>query len=325
MNIMRTSRLFLATLKFLLVAVLVTSCWGRPQPDLEVSLQSNFAEEPPGAVARHGDGEVVHFALASVLSPERSTQLYAQFGRYLATKIGRPVEIVQRRTYAELNELLRSGAADAGLVCSGAFAVGGAEFGLTPIAIPIVRGKRTYRSLVIVRRDSGWSSFGDLEGGTFAFTDPLSNSGYRYVAARLHADGLDVESYFGRVQFTHSHDFSIEAVADGLVDAAAVDSLVWNHLVDMRPQLRQSLQIIDQSEEFPINPVVVSPATSSQLARRLAGVLFAMRDDSAGRRLLPKLGVDAFVSPSAIELAGYDKIARSWRELGTLAPSGEAY
>ena len=304
---------------FLLVALTALApagCWDRTTPELEVRLESGFlAESASPEPSLPWPGEPVRFVYASVLSPERSTLTYAHLSTYLSTKLQRNVEIVRRRTYAELNELLRTGGADAGLVCTGAFAAGADEFGLEPIAVPVIAGKRTYQSYVIARRYSGFADFRDLEGASFAFTDPLSNTGYRYVVARLHDLGLDPESFFSRVLFTYSHDNSIEAVQDGIVDAGSVDSLIWDELVRRDPSLGQRLVIVERSEEFPINPLAASPLIDPELRSQLEAVFLGMADDPDGRRILEELGTEAFVEPTDQELAGYRAIGRSWQAL----------
>ncbi len=262
----------------------------------------------------------LRFVYANVLSPERSTLAYAELAGYLTAKLGRPVEILRRRTYAELNSLLQNGAAEAGIICTGAFAVAHEEFGLEALVLPVVDGEITYRSYVIARRGAGRDSFEDLRGVAFAFSDPLSNTGYRYVAAKLRARGTDATAFFGRHFFTYSHDNAIQAVLDGIADAGSVDGLVWDHLVRLDPAVEAQLVIVDRSEEFPINPVVVSPGISSNLRRALKTALLEMADDPRGVVVLNDLGTDRFVEPTAATHAGYAAIAQSWRELGVLGP-----
>jgi phosphonate transport system substrate-binding protein len=264
--------------------------------------------------------EILRFAYANVLSPERSTVAYAELAGYLTAKLGRPVEILRRRTYAELNSLLQNGTAHAGIVCTGAFAVAQEEFGLEVLVLPVVDGQITYRSYVIARRGAGRDSFEDLRNVVFAFSDPLSNTGYRYVAAKLRDRGTDASAFFSRHFFTYSHDNAIQAVLDGIADAGSVDALVWDHLVRLDPVVEAQLVIVDRSEEFPINPVVVSPDISSNLRRALKTALLEMADDPHGVAVLNDLGTERFLEPTAATFAGYAAIARSWRELGVLGP-----
>ena len=302
------------------LSLLITgACGDSGRPEVDVRLDSGaLAQGNQPAQPSEVEGNPLRFVYASVLSPERSVMTYARLGHYLSHKMGRPVEIVRRRTYAELNLLLETGEADAGLVCTGAFAAGEDGFGLEAIAIPVIGGQRTYRSYVIARRDSGLTSFQSLEGSVFAFTDPLSNTGFRYVAARLHAQGITPDEYFGRILFTYGHDNSMEAVLDGIVEAGSVDSLVWDELVLRHPEWDRQLVIIERSEKFPINPVAAKPDLDPTVKAALAQVFLSMAADPEGREILEELGTDEFVKPTAETLRGYDAIARSWKELESL-------
>ncbi len=304
------------------VVALTVGCWQGDDTDISVRLASGAKVQPSAAPAAD-TATPVRFAYASVLSPERSTLTYAHLGRFLSGRLGRRVEIVRRRTYGELNELLRTSKVDAGLVCTGAFAVGRDGFGLEAVVVPVVRGETTYHSYVITRRDSGRTSFEDLKGAVFAFTDPLSNTGYRYVMAKLHGLGVPAEEFFGRTFFTFSHDNSVEAVVDGIADAGSIDSLVWDHLVRADPTLERDLVIIDRSEPFPINPIAIAPATRDPLRNRLILAFLEMHKSEAGRALLEELGVDRFERPTPKMQKDYDAIARSWEELKLVGPETE--
>lgn len=288
-------------------------------------------DEPPAVVRVVGGPRVqlegesrsadppVRFAFASVLSPERSVASLSVFADYLARKLDRPVEIVRRKTYAETNELLHLGKVDAALICTGAYALAREQFGVRAIAVPTVRGGQTsYRALIIAPRGRGVRDLAALRGSVFAFSDPLSNTGYRYVAERLRHDGTEPDAFFERTLFTYSHDNTIAAVRDGIADAGVVDSLVWDALVATHPEIGAELEVVDRSVEFPINPVVVSPATSPELAERLAETLCAMAEDSAAAEVLGALGIEGFTRPDEPR---YDAIADSWRALGVLPPA----
>jgi phosphonate transport system substrate-binding protein len=49
---------------------------------------------------------------------------------YLVSKLERPIRLTQRRTYVEINELMRSGQADVAFICGGAFVEGERDFGM---------------------------------------------------------------------------------------------------------------------------------------------------------------------------------------------------
>ena len=135
----------------------------------------------------------------------------------------------------------------------------------------------------------------DLRGKSFAFTDPLSNSGRLAPTYRLYQMEETPDSFFGKYIFTYSHDNSVRAVADNLVDGAAVDSLVYDYLISHEPDIKTKTRIITRSGPFGIPPVVVNPALNQEIKARLRGLFLDMRQDKTGREILDDLPIDRFV------------------------------
>ena len=65
-------------------------------------------------------------------------------------------------------------------------------------AEPRYAGRAVYFSDVVVRRDSPWWSFAELEGRTWAYNEETSHSGYNATRHRLAQMGRD-RGFFGRV------------------------------------------------------------------------------------------------------------------------------
>lgn len=261
------------------------------------------------------DVPVLRFALGSMRSAERTTILYERFRARLASRLGCRVEIVPRRTYAEANELLRTGVAQAGTVCAGAYAVGRAQFGLRQLVVPEIRKRATYRAYVVTRTGDPRRSFDELRGAVFAFSDPLSNAGYRWVVTRLHDRGTPPDRFFARTHFTYSHDKTIQAVRDGIADAGVVHDSVFEALARERPELRRELTVVDRSPDFPNPPVVISPRAPPELGARLRDVLLGLTSDGEGQAILHELGISRYV---AVDESAYDDIARGWAALGVI-------
>ncbi len=252
-----------------------------------------------------GHVEPLHVAVAAIISPRGTLESYQPLMDYLQQELGRPVELVQRRTYAEVNDLVRRNEVDVAFVCTRAYVEGKRQFGMQLLAVPVVHGQKVYYSQIIVKADSPYHSFADLRGAVFAFTDPLSNSGYLYpnvLLARMHETP---QTFFSRTFFTYSHDNAIHAVADGVADAAAVDSLVLQYALEREPDLRNKIRVIHTSEPFGMPPVVTGPDIRPQTKAQLQSVLFSMHQDPRGRLALNVLDVDRFVRASD---ADYDMI-----------------
>lgn len=216
------------------------------------------------------------------------------------SRLDRPVELLQRPTYAEINELVRTGQADIAFVCGGAFVEGEREGYMELLALPEIEGRVTYQAYVIVRADSPFRSLEDLRGHTFAFTDPLSNSGHLYIQYRLAEIGETSDSFFEHTIFTFGHDNSIHAVAQGLVDGATVDSLVYRTLLRDEPALGERLR-------------VVHPDLDEDLKAALRQALLSMHQDPEGQAALQRLHMARFVMPDPTVYDGIRQMAREVR------------
>lgn len=237
-------------------------------------------------------------AIAAVISPQGTAESYAPLLNYLQEKLHRPVERVQRRTYSEVNELLRRGEVDIAFVCTSSYLIGKREFGLELLVAPQVKGETTYRAELIVPRDSLAKRIEDLRGKVFAFTDPMSFTGRVYPTYLLENIGEKPEDFFSRTFFTYSHDDAIRAVAMGLADGASVDSLVLDFALKREPELKERLRVIFVSPAFGMPPVVVSPGIRPQLRAELRSILLEMHTDPDGRAALQALDYDRFVEVS---------------------------
>lgn len=255
-------------------------------------------------------------AVAAMVSPSATIDAYTPLLDYVAARLDRQVRLVQRPTYAEVNELVRVGDVDLAFVCTGAFVEGEQQGTMELLAAPIVAGARAYDALIIVPAGSPAATFDDLRGKTFAFTDPLSNTGYLAVQWLLRSRGLDADGFFRSRFFTYSHDNSIEAVAGGLADGASVDSLVYGFAMAREPALAAKTRVLLRLGPYGMPPVVVRSNLAPDLKADLRRTLLDMAGDTTARTALGALGIDGFFVP---DRSAYDSVrtmaaaVRRWR------------
>lgn len=236
----------------------------------------------------------IRIAMASTVSPQRNLRDYERMLQYLGRKMGKPVEVVQRSGYSECIALLENREVDAAFVCSGPYVEARERFGAEALVVPQVSGEGTYCAYVIARKDGPIRSFADLRGKVFAFTDPLSTTGKLYPSHLLAKLGLTAETYFSKTIFTWGHDNSIEAVAHGLADGAAVSSLVWESLAKTGTSAASQTKVIERSTPFGMPPVIVHPRLDPELRKRLLDVFLSMHLDPEGKALLSQAGIQRF-------------------------------
>ncbi|RME89362.1 MAG: phosphate/phosphite/phosphonate ABC transporter substrate-binding protein, partial [Anaerolineae bacterium] len=278
----------------IVLALLLSACAPLQGAQAAVYVDLQQMEELPSPP--NDDVRPLRVAIAAVISPQGSAESYAPLLDYLSEKLGRPVERVQRRTYAEVNELVRIGEVDLAFVCTSSYLVGAEQFGMKLLAAPQVHGETTYRAKLIVPASSQAESIVDLRGKVFAFTDPISFTGRMYPVYLIHHAGYDPDTFFRRTFFTYSHDKAIYAVADGVADGASVDGLVLDFAIKRDPSLAERVRVIHTSPAFGMPPVVVGPAIRPQLYATLQEILLTMHLDESGRAALQALDYDRFVS-----------------------------
>lgn len=247
----------------------------------------------------------LRIAIAGVMSPSRTLDAYDQLLEYLQGRLGVRVTVDQRASYAEVNDLLRTGQVDVAFVCSRAYIEGQEQFGMNLLLAPQVNGDVIYYSYLIVPSSSGAMSLADLRDKRFAFSDPLSNTGRLAPEYELHLAGETPNAFFASHEYTGSHDNSILAVADGLADGAAVDSLVYEYIVARTPEIGQRTKIIAKWGPYGIPPLVTSPSLPPNLREKVRVALLEMDQSEEGRTALSELGVDRFVT---IDDHAYDSI-----------------
>ncbi len=245
------------------------------------------ASEPPVVTLR--------VAAAGVLSPTEELRIYDKLVTYFAEALHQPVELVQRRTYAEINDLVKSRYVDLAFVCGFPYVAGHKEFGMELLVVPEVNREAVYYSYILVPAESDATELKDLRGKTFAFTDPMSNSGRLAPTYRLYKMGETPDSFFGKYIFTYSHDNSIRATAEKRVDGAAIDSLVYDYIIAQEPVVGKKTRIIETSPPYGIPPVVVHPALNQEIKARLRGLFLDMHRNETGREIINALAIDRFV------------------------------
>jgi phosphonate transport system substrate-binding protein len=227
---------------------------------------------------------------------ESYLELNRQLVAYVGDRLGAPAEIVQRRSYKEISDLLERGEVDVGFVCGLPYVIDRERFGLELLVAPVVYDGPVYFSYVIVPNDSSVERFEQLRGRRYAFSDPLSNSGHlvpQYMLAQL---GETPERFFRRSIFTYSHSASVEAVAVKFVDAASVDSYVYDYLAATQPALTARTRIIARSPAHGITPVVIRSGVDPALKARIRNVFLQMDQDPAGQAVLKSLMIKRFVT-----------------------------
>lgn len=287
-------------MRFILVALCMamvgglSGCLGESDATF-VDFSERMPAERPGEDFAHSSSFKV--AVGSMISAQETVVNYHQLLDYIAGKLGRNIQLVQRKTYTEINELIGRGQIDLAFICSGPYAISKEKYGFEAMAMPQVRGSYLYQSYLIVNKDSPYHKLADLKGKTFAFTDPESNTGKLVPTYWLKKERHAPETFFKKTIYTHSHDNSIMAVAKSLVDGAAVHGQIWEYYNHRNPVFTAQTRIIKKSQPFGNPPVVASSSLPGPIKANIRELLFNMHRDPEGKKILDELMIDRFIAP----------------------------
>lgn len=248
-------------------------------------------------VVSTADPPRLRVAVAAMISPKETISYYQQLLEFIGENLGVSIQLIQRKTYGEVNELFPKRQIDLAFICTGPYALGKEIFGFEALATPIVRDRPYYQSYLIVNKSSPFKSLEDLRGQQFAFTDPESNTGSLVPNFWLLEIGETASSFFESFTYTYSHDNSIMAVAKSLVAGAAVDGHKWEYYNQRNPYYTSMTRVIKKSTPFGSPPLVASVYLPEPLKAKIRQLLLSMHEKDEGKRILSELMIDRFAKP----------------------------
>ena len=273
-----------------IMSLLIMACSQKKETkNVDIEKKAPVAAKDPAV------GKTLKVAIGGMITPKEGLAFYRDFIMYVEKKLGQQIEIVDKENYAEINNMLESGELNFAFVCSGPYVDGHDKFGLQLLAAPEVNGKTTYNSLIIANSKSPLKGFKELRGKSFAFTDPLSNTGALVPTYMLAKMNETPKSFFKELVYSKKHDKSIKMVSENLIDGAAVDSLIWEYMNRKTPEITSKTRIIEKSPPYGIPPIVVSKSIDPDTVKKLSEIFINAHLDPQGKEFLKGMMVDKFV------------------------------
>ncbi|MGI9534308.1 MAG: phosphate/phosphite/phosphonate ABC transporter substrate-binding protein [Thermodesulfobacteriota bacterium] len=192
-------------------------------------------------------------------NPEKLIGDIEKITDYLENELGIEVKGYVTQDHAAAVEALRNNEADISFMGGLPYVLAHKHIGAEVILSEVYRGSPIYRGRIFVRKDSGIKKLEDLKGKSIAFADPISESGFIYPLDIFVEKGLikqseDPQIYFSTVYFAGGYQQAIQAMANGLVDAAGVSQFAEMLLT---PEQLSNITWIAESKPIPSHVVVV--------------------------------------------------------------------
>jgi len=242
-----------------------------------------------------------------------------QWARYLEKNTGYKINLKISKDYDEMQYFIESKIVDIAYICSATYIfLKRNQANVSLLVVPYFKGKPLYYSYIIVPEDSKAKRLLDLEGKKFAFSDPKSNSGAIAPSYFLYKLGFYYKNFFKEIIYTYAHAESIEAVAYHFVDGASVDSLVFENMKIINPEITSKVKVIEKLGPFPTTPIVANDTLSEDEVEKLRNAFINMRNDPEGRIILSRLGIDYFGLPKNLDYSVIERMITTLKRINRI-------
>jgi phosphonate transport system substrate-binding protein len=250
---------------------------------LAVGALAAFAAQPGFAQDWKAKYPELVFAVIPAENASTTVDRYQPLVDYLTKQIGVPVKLKVVADYAGVIEGQRSGQIHIGYYGPASYArayVTGVK--TEPFAVEVnADGTKAYYSVFYVKKDSPYQKIEDLKGKNLGLVDPNSTSGNNVPRFLLNKKGIDPDKFFGKVQYTGSHENAVIALKDGTVDVAAN---AWNNEEESNlkrmenkgtPGIKYSdYRIIEKSDPIVNSPIAYLSDLPADLKKTIADAMY---------------------------------------------------
>ncbi len=273
---------------------------------------------PPNA-ARSGTTEkpVVRFGVNLRYNPISMYKRYQPLMDYLTQHTPYRFELKIGRDYLEALRYLKYGSTQIGLLGDIAFVEARLRFGAVPILMPLREdGRPSYRSAIVVPRNSPLSSLQDLKGKSLALGNIHSTSGnffprYLLLSKRIYLREL------GSVANLRNHDAVARAVLRGEYDAGAVNDLT------AEKYRKEGLRVLAYSDPIPTAPIVVRKDAPRQLVKAVSDALLALdRTNPAHKKIMRNWDDTLRYGFTTANVSDYRQVARMFKTIPSSCGKG---
>lgn len=202
------------------------------------------------------------------------------FMGYLAEKTGKKFEAVMEDAEPLMAGLAKGDIAFADLT-SGAYAAAMANYGnkITYVATVAARNEKGalvpyYKGVFFALKSSPYKSILDLKGGSFAFVNATSTSGYIYPMATLGNLGINPGDFFKSVTFAGDHAKVFEGIKSGFLDSGVSN---YDEYEKAKATYGDIFKIIGETNEIPSGAIVASSSVDRETINVVEKVLLNIK------------------------------------------------
>jgi phosphate/phosphite/phosphonate ABC transporters, periplasmic binding protein len=217
--------------------------------------------------------------------------------KLLGDELGIPVHVSVSTDYNTIVEAMSSKQVDVGFLPPNAYVLAHEQSGVKVLlqaqrfGVEQPGGKASdelvdsYRSMIVVKADSGIKDIKDLKGKTIATQDVTSSAGYVWPVAELQDAGIDINKDVTTVQ-VKGHDQAILSVLNGDVDAAFAFEDARTTVMKDYPKVMDEVTPLYFTEPIPNDTIAVRPDMDEEWQKKIQDAFIAIGKDDEGHQII---------------------------------------
>ncbi len=223
-------------------------------------------------------------ALKPDKNPEQMLQERKTLSDFLASKLGKPVEVIVPLSSSVIIEGFANGTVDLGYLSATDMVVAQKKNAGQILLAGEIDGHNWYQSYWLALKEKPYTKVEDLRGKPVAFASKTSTSGYLIPIYDLKRKGLltkpDPEAFFGAGNLFYGTGYvsAVERVLNGQAEAAAVSYYVLDKDKHLTIEQRAKLKKVAEQGPVPTHVIAVRSSISEADRETLRKALETMNE-----------------------------------------------
>src|SRR5229473_5025707 len=237
--------------------------------------------------------QTLRLSMIPTTDPSKAIREMQPLLDYLSQRTGTKVEMTVPTNYAAVVEALVNDQVDVAHLGGFTYVQASRRAGVKPL---VQRDRdREFHSKFVTQPKSPIQSLADLKGRSFAFGDVNSTSGHLMPEYFMRLEGVDPQ-VIAKAIYTGGHDATLLAVANGKVDAGALDEAVFQRLTTNGKVDPATVRVFWTTPPFFDYVWVARKGLAGSLAQAVGDAFLALdASDPQQKQILDLLSADRYL------------------------------
>ncbi|OEU50939.1 MAG: hypothetical protein BA866_06905 [Desulfobulbaceae bacterium S5133MH15] len=244
--------------------------------------------------------------VVSIIPTEESIQEFNNYKpliNYLREKTGKKIEVYIPVSYSNIIDAMINNWVDVAILGPYTYTIANAMSANIRVFATIAKNTGYiqeagpgYRSVLITRRGSPFTSIASLQNASVDMIDPISTSG-NLVPRTKFTQTIErpIEAFFGKIIYTGGHDLAALAVYEGEVDAAFVATHRFENVIERGMVQKEYYNYLWFSEVIPQDPICYRDTLCSDLKSKIEEAFLTFHAQPASSKFFSKINADRFI------------------------------